>query len=75
MAVDSVSKRGSAMNVGCPWRPVLPRPDGVIGYRDKQQTAYLYSGIVAYGRAEDHLRGDLTVSAWFSGVLRIHTSS
>lgn len=47
MAIDTRVKRSSAINVGSPWRSMLPEPDGAIGQGDRQATAYLYSGILA----------------------------
>lgn len=47
MALDSASKRSSAINVGSPWRGLLPIPDGAIGEGDRAQAAYLYAGLVS----------------------------
>lgn len=47
MAIDTVSKRGSAISIGSPWRSRLPIPDGTIGQGDRQHAAFLYSGILA----------------------------
>lgn len=43
--MDSPLKRLSAINVGSPWRGVLPLPDGVIDQADRQVVAFLYAGI------------------------------
>lgn len=50
MAVDTADKRGSAINVGSPWRQTLPLP-GTIAQGDRQQLARMYSGILADGSA------------------------
>lgn len=47
MAIDSASKRASAMNISCPWRSSLPLPDGTIDQGDRQHAAFMYSGILA----------------------------
>lgn len=46
MAVDTQAKRRSIVNLGCPWRGVLPIPDGTIGQGDRQTLLGLYSGIL-----------------------------
>jgi hypothetical protein len=47
MAIDTRSKRSSAVNVGSPWRSLYPAPDGTVAQADRQQIALLYSGILA----------------------------
>ena len=47
LAVDTKLKRMSAINVGCPWRALLPDPDGTVGQPDRQVVPFLYSGITA----------------------------
>jgi len=47
MAVDSPLKRMSAINVSCPWRGILPLPDGTVGQPDRQVVPFMYSGITA----------------------------
>lgn len=47
MAVDTASKRGSAINISCPWRGIFPFPDAVIDQGDRQQTAFMFSGQLA----------------------------
>ena len=49
MAIDTRLKRSSAINVGSPWRSILPAPDGVVDQADRQATALHYSGILAAG--------------------------
>ena len=46
MAVDTAQKRASAMYPLCPWRQTIPLP-GTITQPDRQQLAYVYSGISA----------------------------
>ena len=43
MAIDTALKRASAINVGSPWRGILPFPDGVIGAVDRPVVSFLYS--------------------------------
>lgn len=43
MALDSALKRASALNIGCPWRGVLPIPDGTVDEEDRPVLAYLYA--------------------------------
>jgi len=45
--MDTAAKRASAVNVGSPWRGILPFPDGVIDQGDRQTVAFMYSGILA----------------------------
>lgn len=45
MAMDTASKRSSAMNLRCPWRGLWPMPDGTIGQGDRSHTSFMYSGI------------------------------
>lgn len=49
MSIDTAAKRLSAINHGCPWRGLLPRPDAVIDQGDRQTVPFLYSGILAGG--------------------------
>lgn len=49
MALDTALKRGSAINVGSPWRAFLPLPDGTIAAADRQVIPFVYSGILAAG--------------------------
>lgn len=46
MAIDSAQKRHSAIHPNCPWRSTVPIP-GTIDQADRQQLAYVYSGISA----------------------------
>jgi hypothetical protein len=64
MAIDSISKRASAINVACPWRSSLPIPDGAISQGDRQHAAEMYSGILA----GSHVPAKLVVS---EGSIRI----
>ena len=48
MAIDTKTKRLSIMNLGCPWRGLLPEPDGTIDQADRQQFLYLYGGITSF---------------------------
>jgi len=47
MAVDTASKRGSAIYMLCPWRVIPIIPDGTIDQGDRQHAAWMYSGILA----------------------------
>lgn len=47
MALDTASKRGSAIHHGCPWRGLFPFPDGTIDQGDRQHAAFLASSILA----------------------------
>jgi hypothetical protein len=44
MAADTARKRYSAMHMGCPWRGVLPLPDGTVAQGDRQTVLFLYAG-------------------------------
>ena len=44
MAVDTATKRYSALNVGCPWRGPAAIPSGTIGDSPRAIVAWLYSG-------------------------------
>ncbi len=50
MALDSLAKRYSAVNLGSPWRGILPVPDGTIGQGDRQTVFFLCSSILAVAR-------------------------
>ncbi len=45
MAADTALKRYSAMNIGCPWRGILPIPDATTSAADRAVVVFLYSGI------------------------------
>jgi hypothetical protein len=47
MALDTVGKRFSALNSMCPWRGILPIPDGTIEQGDRQTFALLCSSVLA----------------------------
>ena len=47
MALDTAVKRASAINIGCPWRGILPIPDASIDLGDQQAVSFFYSGIDA----------------------------
>lgn len=47
MALDTADKRSSAVNIGSPWRGLLPFPSGSIDQQDRQHIAYMYRGIAA----------------------------
>ena len=47
MAIDSQAKRQGAVNPLCPWRSIVPLPDGTVGQPDRQTLALLYPGIAA----------------------------
>lgn len=49
MAIDTATKRGSAININSPWRGLWPIPDSTIDQGDRQMVAYMYSGISANG--------------------------
>lgn len=44
MAADTARKRYSAMHMGCPWRGILPLPDGTVAQGDRQTVLLLYAG-------------------------------
>lgn len=60
MAMDTASKRSSAINLNSPWRGLWPIPDGAVSQGDRQATVFLYAGVLAGGIpfnpawAEDH---------------------
>lgn len=43
MAIDTALKRASAINIGCPWRGILPLPDGAVDEEDRPLTVFLYA--------------------------------
>lgn len=43
----TVLNRLSSINVGCPWRGILPIPDGTIAAADRQVVPFFYAGILA----------------------------
>lgn len=68
MAIDTLAKRSSALNVGMPWHVTLPPADGSIGQGDRQHVAHQYSGILA-GAAPSILNGP-----WRVAAIETHTS-
>ena len=42
MSLDTQNKRSSAVNVGQPWRGMLPQPDGSFTGGDRSQLAFLF---------------------------------
>lgn len=67
MALDTALKRASAVNVGCPWRGILPFPDGSVDQPDRQVVPVLYSGIEAVEPSEETANIALAV---FGGGIR-----
>lgn len=47
MALDTRDKRASAVNVSCPWRGLFPVGDGTVSQGDRQQTAFMFAGLLA----------------------------
>jgi hypothetical protein len=47
MALDTAAKRLSALNIGSPWRGVLPVPDGTIDQADRQTVMFLGGAVLA----------------------------
>lgn len=47
MAIDTRSKRASAVQVIAPWQLAPVLPDGTIGQLDRQHCVWVYSGILA----------------------------
>jgi len=43
----SVLTRLSSVNVSCPWRGILPIPDGTVSAADRQVVPFFYAGISA----------------------------
>lgn len=51
MAIDTPTKRASALNFGLPFNRALPVPDGTVGQADRQHVLGMYGGILATGGA------------------------
>jgi hypothetical protein len=47
MAIDTALRRASAINVGCPWRGILPMPDGSVDVEDRYTLGLAYGGIIS----------------------------
>ena len=47
MAIDTLEKRQSAINVSSPWRSIFPIPDGTVHTVDRICADFMYSGILA----------------------------
>jgi hypothetical protein len=62
MAIDTQAKRMSAMDLGIPWRRVLPIADGAIIGADMQHFLGLYSGIAADSTEGDHYGALFTIT-------------
>lgn len=48
MALDTQTKRASAIHPGCPWRGLLPAPSGALQPGERPMVAYLYAGITVW---------------------------
>lgn len=57
MALDTATKRATAVNVGSPWRSILPFPDGTIDAGDRAGAAFFYSGLAAGEPVADTIVG------------------
>jgi hypothetical protein len=49
MALDTFAKRFSVMDIGSPWRGIIPIPDGTIEAADRQTFIYLGGAVTAEG--------------------------
>lgn len=70
--MDTRNKRSSAINVGSPWRGMLPAPDGTVAQADRQHAAFLYGGILA-GSNVVTINGPLyfaAASVYLPGMMR-----
>jgi hypothetical protein len=47
MALDTRSRRASALGIVQPWTLTLPPSDGTVGQADRQHVAFCYAGITA----------------------------
>ncbi len=56
MAVDTATKRASALTFGFPFAIILPVPDGAVGQADRQHLLADYGGILAAGGVLPPLR-------------------
>ena len=63
MALDTALRRASALNPACPWRSILPFPDGAITAEDRRTVAYFYSGNVATAPVLLETIGDIAAEA------------
>lgn len=74
MAMDTANKRASAMQPRCAWRGLWPIPDGTIGQGDRQQTSFMYSGILPESPSSTSLVGQwVNVMDFRSSNQRIET--
>lgn len=46
MAIDTENKRRGALNVGNPWRAILPVADATISQGDRRMLVFMYPGIL-----------------------------
>lgn len=56
MAIDTLSKRQSAITTTKPYVLALPLPDGEISQQDRQQQAGVYSGVLAIDSSYTSIR-------------------
>lgn len=64
MALDTASKRSSAVYVASPFRARLPFPDGTVDQGDRQHVATMYAGILAAGGQPPVAAADLLPPRW-----------
>lgn len=53
MAIDTRSRRASALRAFRPWVLALPLADGAVGQADREHTAFGYAGILSAAAAAE----------------------
>lgn len=74
MAVDTRSKRASAVHIGSPWRGIWPKPDASMDATDRAQTVFLYSGFLT-GFVEPEQPGDMDIGNYAGALARLRANA
>jgi hypothetical protein len=65
VALNTRNKRTAVMNLGCPWRGLLPIPDGTLDRGDRFQIMFLAS----MGRSA--VTSSMEIVAVYDGTIRL----
>lgn len=64
MAIDTDTRKFSAMNTGCPWRGVNNVPSGALDEPEQFSLAYLYNEFAAAASSSDYQTRPFSFNWW-----------
>lgn len=73
MAVNTALRRIAALAYACPWRGLLPFPDGTVNTEDRYEIAHAYSGLIGSAPKQIDQVGNIAVNV-NSGVYTFNLS-